>query len=57
MMHKIMNFIKDEDGLELTEYAVIGALIVVAIVVAVGLLSAQIDAAFRRLAGIIAAEL
>jgi len=38
-MGKIWNFLKDEDGLELTEYAVMGALIIViggATVLAIG---------------------
>jgi pilus assembly protein Flp/PilA len=48
-MNKIWKFIKDEDGLELTEYAVIGALIVIAVVVAITALSTQITAAFNRL--------
>ena len=55
MMQKIMNFIKDEDGLELTEYAVIGALIVITVVVAIGLLSTQITRAFDRITAILAA--
>ena len=41
-MNKIVKFFKDEDGLELSEYALMGALIVVALVTAVGLLSDQI---------------
>jgi Flp pilus assembly pilin Flp len=48
-MKKIWNFIKDEDGLELTEYAVIGALIVIAVSAAVILLRAQIINAFDRI--------
>jgi Flp pilus assembly pilin Flp len=53
-MKKIWKFFKDEDGLELTEYAVIGAMIVIAIFVAIGLLSTQISGAFSTLASIIA---
>ncbi len=41
-MEKIVKFFRDEDGLELSEYAVMGALIIVALVTAVGLLSDQI---------------
>jgi Flp pilus assembly pilin Flp len=48
-MNKIWKFIKDEDGLELTEYAVIGALIVIAVVGAVVFLQEQIESAFNRL--------
>ena len=53
MMQKIMNFIKDEDGLELTEYAVIGGLIVIATVAAITLLSGQITAGFNAISGVI----
>jgi len=53
MMQKIMKFIKDEDGLELTEYAVIGALIIFGILLAITALSTQISGAFNRLATII----
>jgi pilus assembly protein Flp/PilA len=55
-MKKIWNFIKDEDGLELTEYAVIGAMIVLAIIVAITALSTQIGNAFQALADLIAAN-
>jgi Flp pilus assembly pilin Flp len=48
-MNKIWNFIKDEDGLELTEYAVIGAIIVITVAVAVGLLRDEIITAFNNM--------
>jgi pilus assembly protein Flp/PilA len=48
-MNKIWKFIKDEDGLELTEYAVIGAIIVLATVVSIGLLGGKINDAFDAL--------
>ena len=46
-MNKIMNFIKDEDGLELTEYAIIGGIIVVATITIIALLSDQITTLFQ----------
>ncbi len=52
-MEKIWNFLKDEDGLELSEYAVMGALIVIGLLIAVGVLTDAIDDAFRRIAGVI----
>jgi pilus assembly protein Flp/PilA len=48
-MNKIMRFIKDEDGLELTEYAIIGALIAVATATAIGLLGDTIEAKFTEM--------
>lgn len=48
-MKKIWKFIKGEDGLELTEYAVMGALIVVAIVATIILLQEQIITAFNNI--------
>jgi len=52
-MEKIMKFIKDEDGLELTEYAVMGALIVIALLAAVQMLTGAIGTAFTRIAGVV----
>lgn len=49
MIQKIMNFIKDEDGLELVEYAVISALIVAAVIITIGALGAQINTRFGEL--------
>jgi pilus assembly protein Flp/PilA len=48
-MNKIWKFIKDEDGLELTEYAVIGALIVLGVVGTVILLQGAIQSAFTEM--------
>ena len=53
MMQKIMNFIKDEDGLELSEYAVMGGLIILGVVLTVGLLAGEID----RVLGLVEEEL
>jgi Flp pilus assembly pilin Flp len=52
-MKKIWKFIKDEEGLETPEYAVMGALIVVALVVAITTLRGSIQGVFENMAGII----
>ena len=52
-MKKLIDFFKDEDGLETVEYAVMGGLLVVAITAALTLLSGAIGAEFTRLTGII----
>ena len=44
MIQKIMNFIKDEDGIETAEYAVMGALVVIVAAGAVTFLGNRIDA-------------
>ena len=49
-MEKFWKFIKDEDGLETVEYAVMGGLIIVALITAITLLSGNITAGFNRLA-------
>ena len=43
MIQKIMNFIKDEDGIETAEYAVMGALVVIVAAGGVSLLGIRID--------------
>jgi pilus assembly protein Flp/PilA len=48
-MKKIWKFIKDEDGLELVEYAVMGALIVLGVVATILLLGGQINTRFNQL--------
>ena len=45
-MERLWKFIKDEDGLETPEYAVMGALIIVGLVAAVAALRGQIVATF-----------
>ena len=47
----IKNFLRDETGLELSEYAVAAALIAVATVAAFTLLGGNIKAAIENLAG------
>jgi Flp pilus assembly pilin Flp len=49
-MENIWNFLKDEDGLETAEYAVMGALIVIALVGAVVGLQTAISGAFGEIA-------
>ena len=48
-MESIKKFIRDEDGLELSEYAVVGGLIILGTVAAIGLLGGQITAAFTKI--------
>ena len=48
-MERLWKFIKDEDGLETPEYAVMGALIIVGLVAAVVALRGQITATFGRM--------
>ena len=50
MKEMIWNFIKEEDGLELSEYAIMGALIVIGLVAAITALNAAIDGGFRAIA-------
>jgi Flp pilus assembly pilin Flp len=53
-MKKLIAFFKDEDGMETPEYAVMGTLIVIALVVAISALSDDIGAAFGRIGDIVA---
>ena len=48
-MEKIWNFLKDEDGLELSEYAVMGALIVAVVAAAVTALQGGITGALDNI--------
>ena len=48
-MKKLMAFIKDEDGLELSEYAIMGALIIVVAAGTIILLGAKIDDIFNQI--------
>ena len=49
-MKKIMRFLKEEEGLEMSEYAIMGAIICILLVAAVTYLKDAIDAGFRRIA-------
>jgi pilus assembly protein Flp/PilA len=48
-MKKIWKFIKDEEGLELVEYAVMGALIVLGVIATILILGGQINNRFSQL--------
>ncbi len=53
-MSKLMKkFWADEQGLELSEYAVMAALIIVAIIAVIGLLGTTIEGAFQKLVNVI----
>jgi len=52
-MKKIMDFLKDEEGAALPEYALLVALIAVVCIVAVTVLGQQINALFLQLAGML----
>lgn len=51
VMSKLSRFMRDEEGLELSEYAVAGSLIVLGVVAAFQLLGGNIDLAIRAIAG------
>lgn len=46
---KLIAFFKEEDGLELSEYAVMGALIILGLTVTIGLLQGAIGGVFTRM--------
>ena len=48
-MEKIWKFIKDEEGLETPEYAVMGALVILGIIAAVIFLRNQISTTFNAI--------
>ena len=52
-MKKLIDFIKDENGLETSEYAVMGALIILALLTAVTTLSGAIGTAFDDMTTVI----
>lgn len=54
-MNKLMKFFKDEEGLELVEYAVMLALIVIGIVVTITLLGQRVNSKFSQAASAIGA--
>ena len=47
-MQFLWNFLKDEEGLELVEYAVMLALIVVAIILTITFLGGEVEKSFNR---------
>jgi Flp pilus assembly pilin Flp len=54
-MKKFWAFVKDEDGLELSEYAVMGALIILGAVTVIGLLQDEIVSVFTAITDELAA--
>lgn len=52
-MKAIMNFVREEQGLETVEYAVMTALIVAALVTAITLLSGAVSDRFDTVRGVI----
>ena len=52
-MEKIKRFFKEEEGLEMSEYALMGALICLALVTAIGLFKDSIANAFGKMAAIL----
>ena len=48
-MKKLMRFFKNEDGLESVEYAVLGSLIIIAIIATVMALGTSISATFQTI--------
>jgi len=53
MRNMLKRFIRDESGLELSEYAIMVALIVIILIVAINALSGAIAGAFNRTATVI----
>jgi Flp pilus assembly pilin Flp len=53
MLKLAKKFWNDEQGLELSEYAVMAGIIVVALITIIGLLSGAIQTAFTRVTGAI----
>ncbi|MCL4216165.1 MAG: Flp family type IVb pilin [Candidatus Hydrogenedentes bacterium] len=49
----LYSFVRDERGLETVEYAVMTALIVAALVTAIGLLSAAVSGRFDAVTGVV----
>jgi pilus assembly protein Flp/PilA len=48
-MEKFWKFVKDEEGLETVEYAIIGALITIAAIITITAVGAQVNAKFQEL--------
>jgi Flp pilus assembly pilin Flp len=55
-MKRFWNFIKDEDGLETPEYALMGALILLAAIVTIKALGGAINTTFQTIADTMSAE-
>jgi Flp pilus assembly pilin Flp len=52
-MKKLIAFFKDEDGLETSEYAVMGALIILLVTAAISGLSGAISDTFTTMTGVV----
>ena len=48
-----MRFFKEEEGLEMAEYALMASLVCIVLVVAIGVLTGAIDTALRAVANVI----
>ena len=55
-MEKIVKFFKDEDGLELSEYAIMGALIILGLTTLIGALGTEIGNVFSDVTEQVAAR-
>ena len=53
ILSKVSRFLRDEEGLELSEYAVAGSLIVLGTVAAFTLLGGNITTAINAIAGVV----
>lgn len=52
-MEKIKKFFREEDGMELSEYAVVGGILLIGAVATIGLWGAQINATYTAIIGAI----
>jgi Flp pilus assembly pilin Flp len=52
-IRQMRNFLRNEEGLETVEYAVMTALIVAAVIVAIGALAAAITGRFNAVEGVV----
>jgi len=55
LRERFKRFVRDEKGLETVEYAVMTALIVAALIVAIGALTAAVSGRFDAVTGVISA--
>ena len=49
-MKKLLKFLKEEEGLELVEYALMGALFAIALMVSIGWMQDAVEATFNAIA-------
>ena len=55
-MEKIRRFFKEEEGLEMSEYALMGAIICLGVIVAISALKTQIGSAIQAIADAISSR-